>query len=813
VIDIALSTLRVRWVAFTGTLVAMALGVGLISSIALVMVSALNVPERAPERFAAAPVVVSPAHTLTVTTDSGPQSNPLSTPAGLPADLLTRLSSAAHVLPDRTFYAQVAGGPARQVGHGWSSASFAARRLVAGHAPVASTDIVVDGGTPGSRVTVLTAAGPRDYRVTGVTAPVPFESAVFFTDIEAARISPPVDAAVAEGPADAIRAAVGDRADVLTSDARRELDPQTAVDHQAVTNMNTLLGVSGGIAAFVAIFVVAATFAFAVAQRRQEFALLRTVGALSSQVRRMVVVEAVVIGAAGSAAGCLLGRFGATLLAGWLDRLGIAPSWLTVSTSVPALAASFALGVGVALLGVWLASARAGRVPAIEALRDAVVDTTPMTRGRWVFGLGSLFCALALMFWVARSNPGIATVPMIYFGVLMLIVVAVALLAPLLIGVVARVVTWPFTILRSAGGMLTRANTLTAARRTAATATPVLLVVGLAFSLLGAVSTTNQAKSTEVDTQLRADYVVVPDGTPGLSRAVTDRLAAVPGATAVAQVPTTVYAQDDHATLRPYHARAVTPAALPDVLDLPLAAGSPAALSDDTIIVGAGWGRHVGQSVRLWLADGHEVTLRVAGVLKDGVAASDAYLTSAYAGRHLADAVYVTVRPGTSASALTEAVHGLGATVRSRAAFVDAADTDSFRSASVGLLVTLVIVAIYSSIAIINTMVMAAAGRRRELASLRLAGATPRQVLWLVAAEALLVAGIGVLLASVATALNLAGLLAALNQLVTGTSIVIPWGTAAGFALGAVLFAVLGSVATAAAGLRGRPTEQVGARE
>lgn len=811
--DIAMSTLRARWVAFVGTLVALILGVGLISSVALVMVSALNTPTRAPERFAAAPVVVSPVHSLTV----GTQSQSLTTPAGLPADLLTRLESVAKVVPDRTFYAQLVGGPSGQVGHEWSAAAFAGEHLVAGHAPVTGTDVVVAAGTPsatpGATVTVLTASGPRSYRVSGVTAPVGFESAVFFADAEAARLSPPVDAAVVYGSASAVRSVAGNQADVLTGGALRTLDPDTARDQQAVRNMNTLLGVSGGIAAFIAIFVVAATFAFAVAQRRQEFALLRTVGALPAQVRRMVISEAVVIGAVGSLAGCLLGRLGAVFLADWLVRLGIGPSWLTVSTSLPALVASFVLGVGVALLGVWVASARAGTVPAIEALRDAVVDTTPMTRGRWIFGLGSLFCAGVVMFWVANANPFIVTVPMIYFGVLMLTVVALALLSPVLIGVVARVLCWPFAALRSANGMLVRANTLTAMRRTAATVTPVLLVVGLAFSMLGAVGTTNEAKSTDVAAQLRADYVAVAHGTPGLSKAVTDRLAAVPGVSAETEVPTDVYAQDAHGRLRPWHARAMAPAGLAGALDLPLSSGSPAGLNDGTIIVGVDWGKSVGESVRLWLADGRAVTLRVAGVLRTGVGSTDAYVTPAYAGRSLADAVYLTVAPGTSVTALDDAVRGLGATVLSHNAFVASADTNGFQSAWLGLLITLIITAIYSGIAITNTMVMAAADRRRELATLRLAGATPRQVLWLVAAESLLVAVIGVLLAAVATGLNMAGTLAALNRLVSGTPIVIPWGTVAAFAAGAALLAVLGSVGTALVGSRGRLIAAVGARE
>lgn len=57
--------------------------------------------------------------------------------------------------------------------------------------------MVWDGAAaPGDPVTVLGVDGPRRYTVVGVLAPVRFERALFFTDAEAARRSPRVDALV-----------------------------------------------------------------------------------------------------------------------------------------------------------------------------------------------------------------------------------------------------------------------------------------------------------------------------------------------------------------------------------------------------------------------------------------------------------------------------------------------------------------------------------------------------------------------------------------------------------------------------------------
>ncbi|NDZ90553.1 ABC transporter permease, partial [Streptomyces sp. SID10115] len=84
-----------------------------------------------------------------------------------------------------------------------------------------------------------------------------------------------------------VRASDGGGVRVLTGDARRYADADPDRDSEALTAMNALFGTAGGVSGFVSVFVVASTFAFAVAQRRREFGLLRTAGATPGQIRRM----------------------------------------------------------------------------------------------------------------------------------------------------------------------------------------------------------------------------------------------------------------------------------------------------------------------------------------------------------------------------------------------------------------------------------------------------------------------------------------------------------------------------------------------
>ncbi|GGW61612.1 FtsX-like permease family protein [Streptomyces xantholiticus] len=110
-----------------------------------------------------------------------------------------------------------------------------------------------------------------------------------------------------------------------------------------------------------------------------------------------------------------------------------------------------------------------------------------------------------------------------------------------------------------------------------------------------------------------------------------------------------------------------------------------------------------------------------------------------------------------------------------------------------GLLVVLGIALVDTAIALAGTLLMATSARAGELAALRLAGATRAQVLRVVAGEALVAVAVGAVLGAAITAVNLAGLGAALAALSAPVTVVVPWGTA-----GAALAACAGIAVLAA---------------
>ncbi|MFC5667737.1 FtsX-like permease family protein [Kitasatospora misakiensis] len=838
-LSVALSTLRIRWTSFVGTFVALALGVGLMATAMLVIGATAGVADLAQQRWSGAPAVVVPDTGIDLADDSGQiQSTPVAQQPGLSAAVVAAVARTGRVVEDHTFYAQLAGGPAEQVGRGWSAAEAGGYRLTAGAAPAAAGQVVVGGGDAGlvgRTLPLLTADGPREVTVSGVTEAVPFEHAVFFTDAEAARISPAVGALAAYGPAEAVRQAVAEaggrgpeRAAVLTGKERATADPHHAFLLSQMDNVDTPLGLAAGVAGFVAVFVVAGTFALSVAQRRRELALLRLIGSTRRQLRRLIHAEAVLVGVLASAAGCGLGLVGAPLCRSWLVDHKIVSADFTVPIAGWALATAAVIGLVTAVVGVVVSSVRAGLISPGEALREAAVERSPRAANvfRWTVGGLALAAGVVAVSGTATMQPEAGSNAAASASLVLVVVGAFVTLAGVLAGPVIRLVTaLPARLSRAASGpaddadevggavwSTARQSALTAFRRTAATTTPVVIVVSLAGCLLGTIGTINAAQVSAVGRQLsHADWVVSPAGTPGLSKALVDRVRAVPGITAVVSTPTAVYAEEQGPSALSLQAAAVDAAGLATVAELPVVSGSAADLGPGSIIVNTVWpgNPHAGGEVSAWLADGTRKQFKVAAVLQAGADSTQAYLDASDnpAGSTLPSRILVRLAPGTdratASAALQSAVAGLGARI-STPDEVSAAATDANQESSKnGMLMILGLSVLYALVALANTLVMTLGDRRRELAMLRLAGATRGQVLRAVATETLLCVGAGALVGAIASAISIGGSWAALRQLVGPTPAVVPWSTVGELLAGCAVIGLAAAVVPAALALRG----------
>ncbi|MGW5777390.1 FtsX-like permease family protein [Streptomyces sp. NPDC003863] len=565
------------------------------------------------------------------------------------------------------------------------------------------------------------------------------------------------DAVGVDAPAAEVRALVGDRARVLTGDERAQADPDPERDARALVALNALLGTSGGVTTFVSVFVVASTFAFAVALRRREFGLLRTAGATPGQIRRLLLAEAAVLGALASATGCLLGALGAPLLARTLVDGGLAPAWFTIGAAAWPFHAAFWTGVTVALAGAVAASRRAGKVGPTAALREADVDADTLPLGRAVLGTGLVLAGLGLLVWTCATDPSALLKRKTYTTLPMLLISGVALLSPLLVRPAARLLP-----ARGAVGTLVRENGAAAVRRTAAVAGPVLVTVALAGTLFGSAASVTRAKETEAREQTAAQYVASGEDL----RPVT----APPGASVSPTGATSVFVRDGDEAVVKYGARAVAdPAAFAELARLPVTAGDLRDLDDRSIVVNEEFERHrVGETVDVWRADGSgPVRLRVVAVLALGTGDNGPYVTRANAPGAGIDRI--DARGGGAET--VRALEASGATVRTAPSHPASGNPQN----RLGMILVLGIALVYTTIGLANTLLMATSVRGGELASLRLAGATRAQILRVVTGEAVLAVAIGTLLGLLVTAVALGLLGAGLAALSAPVTLVLPW--------------------------------------
>jgi putative ABC transport system permease protein len=706
------------------------------------------------------------------------------------------------------------------VAHGWSSAALTPYVLSAGRAP-AGPDEVVTGyrAALGAKLRLASTEAARDVTVVGVARPrrpVERQTAIFLADDEAARLGghPGRSDAIGvlAGPGfDASRLRdVAGNAKVLTGDARGRAEYPELL--QTRTELIAVTAAFGGLALFIAIFVVAGTMGLSIQQREREIALLRAVAATPSQIRRMISWEAVIVGLIGSAAGILPGAILGRALAEGLVRHGVAPPNLTVSAGWLPIAAAVGGGVIAALLAVLGAGRRASRVPPTAALTNAAVEPRLLGPGRVIGGLLSLAGAVPLLA-VATTTSAPDTAAATSEMTALFLIAAVGFLGPIVARLAAGVLGPPLARLSPVGGFLASANLRTATRRFSSASTPLMLTVGLSCTLLFSSTTVDHAVTQQRHAGLTGELAITSTG-PGLPAGTLADVRATPGVrSAAALTPTTLgpslRVSDDVIPAQ------VLSGGQGGGIDVGVTAGSLAALRGDAIALGrrradaahAG----IGDRVPVMLGDGTRTHAKVVAIYTRALGFGDALLAPELAAGHqtsplLGTILVQTAEPAAVARRLRAlATRYPGLRVNDRASLASVADADREINRWLGPLFVAIIFA-FTSIAVVNTLAMIALQRGRELGLLRLVGGTARQVRSMARWEAglIITIGLGLGLAIAASALL------PLSQALTGSILPhVPLDQLAAILGVSALLALLALALPTRRALRSRPIEAI----
>jgi putative ABC transport system permease protein len=625
----------------------------------------------------------------------------------------------------------------------------------------------------------------------------------------------PTELRIAAGPGFGTEEVVGDVTAAVTGDVavrtgEAQAEKAAAALMGNATALASVLLVFGTIAVVVAGLVIANTFAVLLAQRTRELALLRCVGATARQVRRSVLGEALATGLVSSAVGVAAG-IGLSALISAIAGNNSAIPLSGVAVPLYAVVAGMLVGTVVTVLAALAPARAATRVAPLAALRP--VDPAPLRSRpgvlRLVLGLLLAVPGTALLVGGAVAQEVLVALPggvLSFLGIVLLaqravppVVAAAGRLAGRLGGVPARL----------AAGNATRNP-----RRTAATATALLIGVTLTSAFVVGAASTRATATAGLDAEFPTDVVVqgfsddLPTSLPG---ALTElepvtRTAPVIAADVTGPDGQPFYAHGIDAAAAGAVLRSTDETVLPrpGEVVLPEWAGEAYAVTDGDTLTLTGEGRSL--PLRVLITGEDQAPLVDAGDLRSlaadpGLSEVWVLLSGTDPDAQVAGVDEVTDLVGEAAP--DAQVTGL-VTMRIELDEI----LDVLLLVVTGLLAVAVVIAL---IGVGNTLALSVVERRQENGLLRALGLTRGQLRGLLAWEAVLVAGVasalGVVVGGSYGLIGAASVLGEVGDIVLD----VPWLQVGAIVVVATLAGLLASVLPARRAARTSPVAAIAA--
>ena len=500
---------------------------------------------------------------------------------------------------------------------------------------------------------------------------------------------------------------------------------------------NTFMLIFAVIALLVGAFMIFNTFSITVAQRTRENGLLRALGASRRQVLGSVILEALAVGVLASALGIAAGFAVALGLKALLTAVGLdIPTTSLVFTPATAVI-SVVVGVGITVLAALSPARKAAKVAPIAAMQHGVVGSTGYGSKQRVFvGVAVLGLGLAALL-TGLFRDVQQPVALVGAGAL-LVFFGVSILGRTVSLPLSRAIGAPLPRLRGITGELARENAMRNPKRTAASASALMIGVGVVGLITIFVSSAKASMDAAVDRAFTGDIVVDSGGgtfggvDPGLAR----RVNGLPEVDSAAGLRQGVAQVAGSAVLL----QSTDPRTAVELMKVDPISGSPAALGRDSIgvykDVAEQKGLRLGDQVPVVFKDSGTRSLRLALIYGENRQAGNYLLgTQAYEANftnRLDSKVLVKRAAGVSPAAALAAVKQVaqaypGANVLDRAQFK--AEQTKFLDQLLRLVYALLGLAILIALlGIANTLALSIFERTRELGLLRAVGMTRSQL-------------------------------------------------------------------------------------
>ncbi len=675
-------------------------------------------------------------------------------------------------------------------------------QLVDGRGPQAADEVVVDRSIAdnaklsiGDTTSVLTGEAPTPMEVVGIATFAGEDNragnrTVLFTPEAADKLlarEGSVDAIAVEAAdgvsqselAKALNAALPAEIDTITGEAL--IDENANRKNEDVQFFSIFMTVFAVVALLVGAFIISNTFTILVAQRTRELALLRAIGASARQIRRSVALEALVVGLVASALGLVAGAGVAIGIERLWDVMGITMPDGPLVMAPRSLLIAFVVGVLVTFVSALLPARRAARIAPVAAMRQVAVERTRVSRRRVVIGLVLTALSAAA---VVLGIVGGQVVPVLVgaFGAFF----GVATLSPLLARPVVR--TTGALLPRFAGmrGLLARENAMRNPRRTAATASALMIGVAMVGSITAFATSAKWSIGDSFDREFRGDLAVETGAWihGGVSPDLSRDLAARPEVGAVAGHALTLAEIGDDST----ELSAWPGATVGELFDLGVTEGSVETLGGDGLAIGTKYaedkGLALGDKVPVTFDNGAKRSFTVKALFEHTDWTWNIWVDRSAFTELLPDVVdttvYVKAADGVDTATIRATVDDAAAgyanaDVRDRDEMKAAVESgfDTVLSVVYALLALAIVIAL---LGIANTVALSVVERTQELGLLRAVGMSRGHMRGMVRWEAALIAVFGTL-TGLAVGLFLGwAMVFAVSQEVETAKFVVPYG-------------------------------------
>jgi putative ABC transport system permease protein len=693
--------------------------------------------------------------------------------------------------------------------------------LVSGRGPAGPDEVAVETSTLkksglvlGDTTTAVIGAQTRQVTVTGeVRFGTLFGATAVLVDKASAvaafapdGLVPSITVTAASGVEqrelrDAISTVLPATAQAATGDEVHQ-ESESAIQ-QGLGFFTTILLVFAGVALFVGAFIIVNTFTMLMAQRSRELALLRALGASRRQILASVLGEAAAVGVVGSVLGVGLGLLLARGAEVGIQRLLGVDIGTALPLTLGTTLVSLAVGTLVTVASAVLPARRAARTLPVAAMRSEAPPPPHALRHRGVAGAALVTAGGVLLV----LSVGRAHVPWIAAGAgALLAVLGMLLGAPWATRPVVRLIAWPLVRVVGAVARLARENALRVPRRTAATATALMIGLSLVAGIAVLASSVKASVSEGVASELTSDFVLNGGAAP-VPTPVAAAARELPHVASVAAVSLVGLRIGSFST----EASAVSAADVRDNFVVEMSKGDLSALAGDAVLVdrstarAQGW--EVGDTLHATMGTRADQVLTVGAVYEDSQAFGshvivdrDLYLSTVPASQQVDRRIFVRAAPGADLTALRSQLGAivdpyLVVSVQDPGEFAaeQGAGIDTVLNLLYVLLLFSVVIAV---LGIVNTLALSVLERTREIGLLRAIGLSRRQLRGMITIEAVATAVFGAVLGTI---LGL-GLGVALQRGLRSeglNTLGIPWTLLVGMLLASILVGVLAAVAPA----------------